>query len=67
MNWFQLKGDARLGRCASQKCGAQPTWRLEAGGTGSDYCSGCKEKIDRLRVKAEKLDRDLLPAPKIKH
>jgi hypothetical protein len=44
--WFELKGDARLGRCASERCGGQPTWRLEADGVGSDYCSGCKERID---------------------
>lgn len=43
--WFELRGDARLGRCATEGCGGQPTWRLEAGGVGSDYCSGCREKI----------------------
>lgn len=43
--WFELTGDARLGRCASDHCGGQPIWRLEAGGVGSNYCSGCKEKI----------------------
>lgn len=42
MTWFNLKGDARLGRCASEGCGGQPTWRLEAGGVGSNYCSGCR-------------------------
>lgn len=45
--WFKLTGDARLGRCASEGCGGQPTFRLEAGGIGSNYCSGCKESIDR--------------------
>lgn len=44
--WFRLKGDTRLNRCATDKCGGQSTWRLEAAGIGSDYCSGCKEKID---------------------
>lgn len=44
--WFKLQGDSRLGRCASEQCGGQPTWRLEAGGIGSDYCSGCKALID---------------------
>lgn len=43
--WFKLGGDARLGRCASDNCGGQPTWRLEADGVGSNYCSGCREKI----------------------
>jgi hypothetical protein len=47
--WFELKGDARLGRCDSEDCGGQPTWRLEAGGVGSNYCSGCKEKIEQQR------------------
>lgn len=44
--WFRLTGDERLGACASDGCGGQPTWRLEAGGIGSNYCSGCKEKIE---------------------
>jgi hypothetical protein len=44
--WFTLRGDERLTRCASEDCGGQPTWRLEADGVGSNYCSGCKEKID---------------------
>lgn len=45
--WFQLKGDERIThRCASEDCGGQPTWKLEAGGVGAFYCSGCKEKID---------------------
>lgn len=43
--WFKLKGDERLTRCASEDCGGQPTWRLEADGVGSNYCSGCKAKI----------------------
>lgn len=44
--WFELKGDSRLGRCDSEGCGGQPTWRLEAGGVGSNYCSGCKARIE---------------------
>lgn len=45
--WFQLKGDERITRrCASEDCGGQPTWKLEAGGVGAFYCSGCKEKIN---------------------
>lgn len=48
MNWFELRGDARLGRCATDGCGGQPTLRLEAGGIGSDYCSGCAFKIKQL-------------------
>ena len=43
--WFKLTGDERLGRCASEKCGGQPTWRIEANGVGSNFCSGCKDKI----------------------
>lgn len=41
MAWFELKGDSRLGRCATENCGGQPVMRLEVGGIGSDYCSGC--------------------------
>jgi hypothetical protein len=44
--WFDLKGDDRLGRCASEGCGGQPTFRLEAGGVGSNYCGGCRAKIE---------------------
>lgn len=44
--WFKLTGDSRLGACASERCGGQPTWRLEADGVGSNYCSGCKEHIE---------------------
>jgi hypothetical protein len=47
--WFELKGDERLKRCATEGCGGQPTWRLEHGGTGSNYCSGCKERIGRFQ------------------
>lgn len=46
MPWFELKGDSRLGRCDSEGCGGQPTWRLEANGVGSNYCSGCKQSYD---------------------
>ena len=59
--WFELKGDKRLGICMSENCGGQPAWRLEAGGIGSDYCSGCKEAIERLQVQAEAVDRELVP------
>lgn len=46
MTWFNLRGDSRLGRCDTEGCGGQPTFRLEAGGVGSNYCSGCKAKIE---------------------
>jgi hypothetical protein len=44
--WFQLKGDERTQRCATERCGGQPTWRMESGGVGSNYCSGCKARIE---------------------
>jgi hypothetical protein len=44
--WFDLTGDERLTQCASEGCFGQPTFRLEADGVGSNYCSGCKAKID---------------------
>lgn len=47
MPWFELKGDERINeRCASENCPGQPTWRLEADGVGSNFCSGCKEHIE---------------------
>lgn len=59
MNWFELRGDARLGRCATDGCGGQPTLRLEAGGVGSNYCSGCAFKIKQLVHKLEPADNSL--------
>jgi hypothetical protein len=56
--WFKLNGDARLGHCDSANCGGQPTWRLEAGGIGSNYCSGCKERIDDPPVTDHERARD---------
>lgn len=50
--WFELKGDARLQRCATEGCGGQPTWRLECGGIGSNYCSGCKDVMEQISVDA---------------
>lgn len=44
--WFERSGDKRLGICTTDDCMGQPTWRMEAGGVGSNYCSGCKERID---------------------
>lgn len=62
--WFPLKGDARLTRrCATEGCGGQPTWRLEAGGVGSDYCPGCKAKIEMLRIVRENPDDFAEPYP----
>lgn len=46
MAWFKLGNDERLKRCATDRCGGQPTWRLESDGVGSNYCSGCKERIE---------------------
>lgn len=48
--WFKLTGDERLGRCASEGCGGQPTSRLEADGVGSNYCSGCRAKIEAFET-----------------
>lgn len=44
--WFALHDDERLTkRCATEACGGQPTWKLEADGIGSYYCSGCKDQL----------------------
>lgn len=53
--WFDLHGDKRLGRCATEGCGGQPTFRLESGGIGSDYCSGCRARIDRLKRRLDEV------------
>lgn len=46
--WFRLTGNERLGRCATDRCGGQPTSRFEGGGVGSNYCSGCRAKIEGI-------------------
>lgn len=46
--WFDLKGDSRLGRCDTEGCFGQPTWRLEADGRGANYCLGCKSRISSI-------------------
>lgn len=46
-NWFKRTGDARLERCCTEGCGGQATERLEAGGVASNYCSGCRAKIEQ--------------------
>ena len=51
--WYELKGDKRLEDCTSVGCGGQSTWRLESGGVGSDYCSGCKETIEAAQLEAK--------------
>jgi hypothetical protein len=59
--WFELRGDQRLGKCTTEGCGGQPTARLESGGVGSDYCSGCRsniEKIDRASWQRSQYSND---------
>lgn len=61
--WLKLKGDERINqRCATEGCGGQPTERLEAMGTGSNFCSGCRENIERYAAIAarDKPDDDLM-------
>jgi hypothetical protein len=54
--WFKLSGDARLGRCATEGCGGQPTERLEAGGVGSNYCSGCRSLIEAQKPMGDQIE-----------
>jgi len=48
--WFELNGDERLGRCATEGCGGQPIYRLEADGVGSNYCSWCQAQIRAIKA-----------------
>lgn len=58
--WFELKGDERLTRrCSTDKCGGQPTWKMEYLGVGSYHCSGCKVLIEGLAADCAALDRPL--------
>lgn len=54
--WFKLTGDARFGRCATEHCGGQPTERMEGGGVGSNYCSGCAASIKAIRNRGTEND-----------
>ena len=45
--WFQLTGDNLDRPCATEGCFVPATFRLEAGGVGSDYCANCKAIIQR--------------------
>ena len=52
--WFRLQGNRFMDRCASDGCSKQPTWRLDAGGAGSEFCSGCKEKLEATQASDER-------------
>lgn len=65
--WFELKGDTRLTCCASEDCGGQPTWRLEADGVGSNYCSGCRERIDPNCEWVEVTDGTTMPGDRFSY
>lgn len=43
--WFHL-GRNLDKPCATEGCLNGSEWRLEAGGTGSDYCVNCKSIIE---------------------
>jgi len=56
--WFELKGDERITqRCATEGCAGQPIYRLEAEGVGSNYCSGCRARIESLRRSLDQLQQ----------
>ena len=69
MTWFDLTGDSRLGRCATENCGGQPVFRLEAGGVSSNYCSGCHAMIveigtmGKLNRLTDKIVENILETP----
>lgn len=66
MRWFELTGDERITqRCATARCGGQPTLRLESGGTGSNYCSGCAVQIARMEYRARESNREIDELEKI--
>lgn len=47
--WFEIKDDKRITeRCASEGCGGQVMYRLEADGVGSYFCSGCRADIETI-------------------
>lgn len=45
--WFLLHTNPLGGSCATGGCLNTPSWRLEAGGVGSNYCHNCKAKIEK--------------------
>ena len=50
MQWTRISPRGNT-RCASDGCPQSAKWHAEAGGVGSDYCSGCRDSIieDELR------------------
>ena len=57
--WFLLRRDERIThRCATEDCGGQVTWKLEASGVGSFYCDGCKTKISVADVNEHLLNQN---------
>jgi len=61
MTWFNISRDRHIVRCDTEWCEYQASFRLEAGGVGSNYCSACKIKIEGLETPgAGTLSRDNL-------
>lgn len=45
----------------AEGCGGQPTSRLEAGGVGSNYCSGCRGYIENQMNEQRSHEASMLP------
>lgn len=59
MTWFSILTNPLHGECASEGCLNPPSWRLEAGGVGSEYCHNCKANIEKLVQRAAYLRGEL--------
>lgn len=66
MTWFKLTGDERINqRCTTEDCGGQVTERLEANGVGSNYCSGCRAKIEMSEAPPPGITPEFMAAQEI--
>ena len=58
--WMPLRLGERMTRlCASKECGRLPDFHFEHGGVGSDYCTECAQRIERMRIKSAETNREI--------
>lgn len=55
--WQRIEGAEMI--CATDTCSYEPSWRLDAGGIESVYCTRCKTKIEAATMTQEQFDKEL--------
>lgn len=60
MAWRDIPTEFRANRrCATEGCREMPVAHFEHGDVGSDYCSDCADRIERMRIRAEESNRQI--------